>query len=133
MGINATPVKTKKPLYSEGKQLARRIFFETMAAIDVGRALRTKVKREGGALVAGNLSLPLLRPPRLVAFGKAAPGQQHPAVYVVGKLGGVYGFYRSDDVGATWVRINDDQHQFARQHPALEDLQRAEENGPAKP
>ncbi|PYV18544.1 MAG: hypothetical protein DMG21_04540 [Acidobacteria bacterium] len=72
MGINATPVKTKKPLYSEGKQLARRIFFETMAAIDVGRALRTKVKREGGALVAGNLSLPLLRPPRLVAFGKAA-------------------------------------------------------------
>lgn len=50
---------------------------------------------------------------RRVGFGKAAPGQSHPAVYVVGKLAGVYGFYRSDDAGASWMRINDDQHQFA--------------------
>ena len=27
------------------------------------------------------------------------------------------------------IEVGDDQHQFARQHPALEDLQRAEENG----
>lgn len=48
-----------------------------------------------------------------LGFGKAAPGQQHPAVYVVAKLDGVYGFYRSDTAGQSWVRINDDKHQFA--------------------
>jgi photosystem II stability/assembly factor-like uncharacterized protein len=31
---------------------------------------------------------------------------------LVGKVKGVYGFFRSDDAGATWVRINDDQHQY---------------------
>ncbi|HSS38529.1 MAG TPA: carbohydrate-binding protein, partial [Polyangia bacterium] len=48
-----------------------------------------------------------------VGFGKAATGQTHPAVYVVGTVGGQYGFFRSDDgTGASWTRINDDQHQF---------------------
>lgn len=47
-----------------------------------------------------------------VGFGKAAPGQAHPAIYIWGKVDGVTGFYRSDDIGATWVRINDDQHQY---------------------
>ena len=32
---------------------------------------------------------------------------------VIGKVEGVYGFYRSDDEAATWMRINDDAHQFA--------------------
>jgi hypothetical protein len=47
-----------------------------------------------------------------VAFGKAAPGRDYPAIYIVGTISGVYGFYRSDDTAATWERINDDQHQF---------------------
>jgi photosystem II stability/assembly factor-like uncharacterized protein len=47
-----------------------------------------------------------------VGFGKAAPGQTYPAIYAVGKLDNVYGIYRSDDAGATWVRINDDKHQW---------------------
>ncbi len=48
-----------------------------------------------------------------VGFGKAAAGQAHPAVYIVGTVGGQYGFFRSDDgAGGTWTRINDDQHQF---------------------
>jgi hypothetical protein len=47
-----------------------------------------------------------------VGFGKAAPGQKYPAVYVAAKLNGVDGLFRSDDGGNDWVRINDDRHQF---------------------
>ena len=45
-------------------------------------------------------------------FGKAAPRAKTPALYLVGTVGGQRGFFRSTDGGATWVRINDDQHQF---------------------
>jgi hypothetical protein len=47
-----------------------------------------------------------------VAFGKAAAGKTYPAVYIVGNVNSTYGFYRSDDSGATWTRINDAQHQY---------------------
>jgi photosystem II stability/assembly factor-like uncharacterized protein len=49
---------------------------------------------------------------RLIAFGMAAPGASYPAIYVVGTTGNIYGIFRSEDAGATWTRINDDQHQF---------------------
>ncbi len=48
-----------------------------------------------------------------VGFGKAAPGQTYPALYVSAKIAGVRGVYRSDDGGLSWVRINDDAHQYA--------------------
>lgn len=48
-----------------------------------------------------------------LGFGRAAPGQKYPALYLSGKIGGVTGFFRSDDVGASFVRINDDTHQYA--------------------
>lgn len=44
--------------------------------------------------------------------GKAAPGQNYPALYMTGTIGNVAGVFRSDDVGAHWVRINDDQHRY---------------------
>ncbi|WP_229262627.1 WD40/YVTN/BNR-like repeat-containing protein [Duganella radicis] len=47
-----------------------------------------------------------------VGFGKAAPGAGHPTVYIWGEVGGVRGVFRSTDTGATWLRINDDQHQY---------------------
>jgi xyloglucan-specific exo-beta-1,4-glucanase len=48
-----------------------------------------------------------------VGFGMAAAGQTHPATFIIGTVGGQYGFFRSDDgVGTAWTRINDDQHQF---------------------
>ncbi len=47
-----------------------------------------------------------------IGFGKAGPGRKYPAVYLIGTVGDVYGFFRSDDQGATWVRINDDRNQF---------------------
>ena len=48
-----------------------------------------------------------------IGFGKAASGQTYVALYTSAKVAGVRGIYRSDDAGATWVRINDDQHQYA--------------------
>ncbi|HVZ80897.1 MAG TPA: hypothetical protein VHE12_08870 [bacterium] len=48
-----------------------------------------------------------------VGFGKAAPSQTHPAVFLVGTVNGTYGFFRNDDgAGVTWTRINDDTHQY---------------------
>ncbi|HEX6275380.1 MAG TPA: xyloglucanase, partial [Polyangiaceae bacterium] len=47
-----------------------------------------------------------------LGFGRAAPGQTYPALYLSGKIGGVTGFFRSDDVAASFVRINDDEHQY---------------------
>jgi hypothetical protein len=48
-----------------------------------------------------------------VGFGKAAPGQSHPALYISGTVGGTFGYFRCDDgAGASWVRINDNLHQY---------------------
>ncbi|MBM7843479.1 cellulose binding domain-containing protein [Herpetosiphon giganteus] len=48
----------------------------------------------------------------VVGFGKAAPGQSYQAIYITGTIDGAEGFFRSDDGGTTWLRINDDQHQY---------------------
>lgn len=45
-------------------------------------------------------------------FGKEAPGASDPALYLVGTVNGQRGFFRSIDAGLTWVRINDDAHQW---------------------
>ena len=45
-------------------------------------------------------------------FGKAAPGATFPAIYTVATINGVHGVFRSDDAAKTWVRINDDDHQW---------------------
>jgi hypothetical protein len=47
-----------------------------------------------------------------VGFGMPAPGQSYPAVYLNGSVANVWGTYRSDDAGATWLRLDDPQHQF---------------------
>jgi len=50
----------------------------------------------------------------LVGFGKAAPGQIHPAVFVWGKVGRIEGVFRSDDVGETWIKLHDERWGFAQ-------------------
>ncbi len=53
-----------------------------------------------------------------LGFGKAAPGKGragYPAVFQTGRVTATYdgvAVLRSDDAGATWVRINDDAHQW---------------------
>jgi glycerate-2-kinase len=61
-----------RPTYASGKRLAEQIFLDALAAIGVRYAMLQKVKREGDALVADGVSIPLWRPPRVLAFGKAA-------------------------------------------------------------
>lgn len=47
-----------------------------------------------------------------IGFGKAAPGQTYPALFSIATVGGTQGVFRSDDSGASWVRVNDNQHQY---------------------
>ena len=72
MTTKAQTASLSNPLYARGKELARRIFHEALTAIDVQHAMTAKLKYAEGALVAGGVSHPLPRPPRVVAFGKAA-------------------------------------------------------------
>ncbi len=45
-------------------------------------------------------------------YGKAAPGEDYPSLYMIGTVNGQRGIFRSDDAAHSWVRINDDQHQW---------------------
>jgi xyloglucan-specific exo-beta-1,4-glucanase len=47
-----------------------------------------------------------------IGFGKAAPGSNYPTIFIWGTVGGVRGLFRSTDVGNTWLRVNDDAHQY---------------------
>ncbi|WP_180685578.1 sialidase family protein [Streptomyces gossypiisoli] len=47
-----------------------------------------------------------------LGFGKAADGATYPAIYQVGSTEDITAVYRSDDEAKTWVRINDDRHQW---------------------
>jgi photosystem II stability/assembly factor-like uncharacterized protein len=47
-----------------------------------------------------------------IGFGMPASGKDYPAIYVAGTLNNLTAIFRSDDAGASWVRINDDQHQY---------------------
>ncbi|GAA3995033.1 1,4-beta-glucanase [Streptomyces plumbiresistens] len=47
-----------------------------------------------------------------LGFGKAAEGARYPAIYQVGATESITAVYRSDDEARTWVRINDDAHQW---------------------
>ncbi|MER5179198.1 cellulose binding domain-containing protein [Streptomyces sp. NPDC002896] len=47
-----------------------------------------------------------------IGFGKAAPDASYQTLYTSAKIGGVRGIFRSTDAGESWVRINDDAHQW---------------------
>jgi xyloglucan-specific exo-beta-1,4-glucanase len=47
-----------------------------------------------------------------LAFGKAPPGKTYPALFCLGTQNNLKAVWRSDDMGETWLRINDDQRQW---------------------
>lgn len=60
----------------------------------------------------GFVKMSAVQDARALGFGKPADGKAFPAIYLVGRIAGVEGLFQSIDAGATWVRINDDQHQY---------------------
>jgi xyloglucan-specific exo-beta-1,4-glucanase len=60
------------------------------------------------ARTAGDLQVEAL------SFGKAPPSRTHPALFAIGARGGLRAIWRSDDEGASWIRINDEAHEYGR-------------------
>lgn len=56
--------------------------------------------------------LPQVEACQSVGTGLAAPDSDTPTVFIWGEIGGQQGVFRSVDQGETWVRINDDAHQY---------------------
>jgi len=50
--------------------------------------------------------IPNVQEAKLFAFGKNKLGSPNPTVFVYGKVDNTEGIFRSDDLGATWVRID---------------------------
>jgi photosystem II stability/assembly factor-like uncharacterized protein len=47
-----------------------------------------------------------------LGFGASAPHAAYSAIYQVAEINGVTGIYRSTDTGRSWLRINDDNHNY---------------------
>lgn len=47
-----------------------------------------------------------------LGFGMPRPGGRYPTLFLNGKVKGIEGIWRSDDVGRSWVRIDDATHRF---------------------
>jgi hypothetical protein len=47
-----------------------------------------------------------------VGLGKPEEGSDIQTLFTSGTIQGEYGFYRSHDGGASWLRINDDSRQY---------------------
>ncbi|MFF9023763.1 RICIN domain-containing protein [Streptomyces eurythermus] len=57
-------------------------------------------------------TLTTVRSASALGFGKPAPGASYQALYLIGTVKNVTGVFRSTDKGATWLRVNDDAHQW---------------------
>jgi hypothetical protein len=66
--------------------------------------------RTNGA--SGFAKIATVQEARAIGFGKPAEGKTFPAIYLAGRIENMEGLFRSTDIGASWVRINDDQHQY---------------------
>jgi hypothetical protein len=56
--------------------------------------------------------LPSVHQAYTTGFGMAARGAKYLTVFLYGQVNGVQGVFRSTYEGASWLRVNDDQHQY---------------------
>ena len=49
-----------------------------------------------------------------VGIGKGKQNSPHKTIFITGIVNDEYGFYRSDDYGQSWIRINNDNQMFGR-------------------
>lgn len=54
-----------------------------------------------------------------IGFGMPASGQTYPALFSSAQVAGVRGIFRSDNEGASWIQINDPQHQWGSTNAAI--------------
>lgn len=72
--------------------------------------------RDGGrrfARIDGGLTV------EMMDFGMAPAGATYPALFAIGTKGAVRGVFRSDDRGRSWMRVNDDRHEYGRRFRAV--------------
>jgi photosystem II stability/assembly factor-like uncharacterized protein len=81
-----------------------------LPAVDGLYHLDQRLNQASGSLSFAHL--PGVEEIHAFGFGKAAPDHSYPALYLVGTVHGQPGIFRSVDEAHTWVRINDDQHQW---------------------
>ncbi len=62
----------EQPTYVRGKHLAIQTFLETLAAVELRRAMMARLKFQAQTLTIGEIVQWLPKPPRVVALGKAA-------------------------------------------------------------
>lgn len=68
---NEIPASTA-PSHERGKAIARHVFHQVIAAIDLHRTMLKKLTFSSQELLAGDVIVPLNRPPHVIAIGKAA-------------------------------------------------------------
>jgi photosystem II stability/assembly factor-like uncharacterized protein len=56
-----------------------------------------------------------------IGFGMTAPGNSTPAIYLNGSVLDTEGVFRSNDQGISWVRIDDNEHQFGWKNSVIGD------------
>ena len=54
-----------------------------------------------------------------VTFGKPALGSSYPTVFIAGTVNAETGLFRSDDQGASWIKINDASQEYGRSYNCL--------------
>ncbi|WP_454832441.1 WD40/YVTN/BNR-like repeat-containing protein [Pseudoxanthomonas wuyuanensis] len=80
---------------------------------DVWVALRSGGLSRSTNSGASFVKLPNVTDCSAVGFGRPMRWASYPTVFIWGAVdGGKRGLYRSTDQGASWIRINDDAHQF---------------------
>jgi hypothetical protein len=59
-----------------------------------------------------------------LAFGKARADGDYPTLFAIGTRGDLKAIWRSDDAGASWLRINDAAHEYGRRFRVISADQR---------